>query len=224
MFRKKKFKNLTSKYDQHLYSGVQGYLMNSCHKQLENFNFPKISKVLEIGAGNKPHFKFLKHDYDEYHIIETSTVKIENTIKNPKIFTQNYDGKKIPFENFFFDRIIISHCLEHIYYPEEFLEEVMSKLREGGVLSISLPTDPGLLFRLGRLYMRFFSIKKNYNISPIEYDYMNATEHVNSIFSLHAILKHNYTNLAKETYLPFRIKLFDLNLFYNVHIIKNSRS
>ena len=75
--------------------------MNSCHKQLENFNFPKISKVLEIGAGNKPHFKFLKHDYDEYHIIETSTVKIENTDKNPKVFTQNYDGKKIPFENFF---------------------------------------------------------------------------------------------------------------------------
>ena len=36
----------------------------------------------------------------------------------------------------------------------------MSKLREGGVLSISLPTDPGFLFRLGRLYMKFFSIKK----------------------------------------------------------------
>ena len=59
MFRKEKFKNLTSRYDQHLYTGIQGYLMNLCHKQLEDFNFTKnISKVLEIGAGNKPHYKF----------------------------------------------------------------------------------------------------------------------------------------------------------------------
>ena len=224
MFRKKKFKDLTSKYNQHLYTGLQGYLMNLCHKQLEDFDFPKISKVLEIGAGSKPHYNFLKHDYDEYHIIETSTVEITDIKSNPKVFLKNYDGKKIPFENSLFDRIIISHCLEHIYYPEDFLKEVMSKLKDGGVLSISLPTDPGLLFRLGRLYLKFFSIKKNYNISPTEYDYMNATEHVNSIFNLYSILKHNYSNLAKETFLPFRIKLFDLNLFYNVHIVKTTKS
>ena len=175
MFRKKEFKNLTSRYDQHLYSGIQGYLMNLCHNQLEDFNFSNnISQVLEIGAGNKPHHKFIKHKYDEYHIAETSTedIEIEN---NPKVFLKKYDGKKLPYEDNFFDRIIISHCLEHIYHPDEFIEEVMSKLKVGGVLSISLPTDPGLLFRLGRLYMRFFSIKKNYKISPKEYNYMIAT-------------------------------------------------
>ena len=79
----------------------------------------------------------------------------------------------------------------------------MRKLKIGGVLSISLPTDPGLLFRLGRLYMRFFSIKKNYKITPKEYDYMIATEHVNSIFNLHSIIKYKYSNIAKETFLSF---------------------
>ena len=223
MFRKKQFKNLTSKYERHLYRGIQGYLMNLCHSQLEDFNFPEnISKVLEIGAGNKPHYKFLKHNYDEYHIAETSTEKIENFDQNPKVFIKTYDGKKLPYENSFFDRIIISHCLEHIYYPEEFINEMMTKLKVGGVLSISLPTDPGLLFRIGRLYMRFFSIKKNYKISSKEYDYMHASEHVNSIFNLHSILKYNYPKIAKETFLPFRIKLFDLNLFYNAHIIKKN--
>ena len=49
---------------------------------------------------------------------------------------------------------------------------------------------------------------------------MNATEHVNSIFALHAIIKHNFNGSIQETYLPFRIKSFDLNLFYNVHITK----
>ena len=220
MFRKKEFKNLTSRYDQHLYSGIQGYLMNLCHNQLEDFNFSdNISQVLEIGAGNKPHYKFIKHKYDEYHIAETSTEDIEID-DNPKVFLKKYDGKKLPYKDNFFDRIIISHCLEHIHHPEEFIEEVMNKLKVGGVLSISLPTDPGLLFRLGRLYMRFFSVKKNYKITTKEYNYMIATEHVNSIFNLHSIIKYKFSKIAKETFLPFRIKSFDLNLFYNVHLIK----
>ena len=61
---------------------------------------------------------------------------------------------KIPFEDNYFDRIIISHCLEHINNPEKFLLQMMDKLKIGGVLSISLPTDPGLLFRLGRFYLK----------------------------------------------------------------------
>ena len=97
---------------------------------------------------------------------------------------------------------------------------MMSKLKKGGVLSISLPSDPGLLFRLGRLYLKIFSIKKKYKISKEEFDYMNATEHVNSIFGLYSIIKYNYKDSIQETYLPFRIKSFDLNLFYNVHITK----
>ena len=43
---------------------------------------------------------------------------------------------------------------------------MMSKLK-GGVLSISLPTDPGVLFRLGRLYLKIFSIKKNIRLQQI---------------------------------------------------------
>ena len=61
---------------------------------------------------------------------------------------------------------------------------MMSKLKKDGVLSISLPTDPGIAWRLGRLFIRLFTIKKTYQISGEEFNYMNATEHVNSIFKL----------------------------------------
>ena len=49
---------------------------------------------------------------------------------------------------------------------------------------------------------------------------MNATEHVNSIFGLHSIIKYNFQNSMTETFLPFRIKSFDLNLFYNLFVRK----
>ena len=221
MFKKEKFNNLNIKYRSHAYTGLMGFFMNYCHRQLENIKFPKkIPMVLEIGAGDSPHIKYLKHDYDEYHIIETSDYALEKDEKNKKIIKSKYDGEKIPYPNETFDRIIISHCLEHIPFPEKFLFEMMDKLKNGGILSISLPTDPGLLFRVGRLYLKLFSIKKKYQITKEEFDYMNATEHVNSIFALKSLIKFHFKGKIKESYLPFKVKIIDLNLFYNVHIIK----
>ncbi len=221
MYKKDIFKKLDAKYNTHLYSGLLGYAMRYCHKQLEKFNGKKkYSKVLEIGAGSAPHISYLKHEYDEYFVAEVSNsaLKFYEEMKNIKAYS--YDGVNLPFENNFFDRIIISQCLEHVNEPEKFLFEMMSKLKEGGILSISLPTDPGVSWRLGRLFIRCFIVKKTYNVSKEEYEYINATEHINSIFTLINLIRYNFKNQIEEHYLPFRIKLLDINLFYNVHITK----
>ena len=99
---------------------------------------------------------------------------------------------------------------------------MMSKLKKGGVLSISLPTDPGLLWRLGRLFIRNFTLKKTYKISKEEYEYVNATEHVNSIYNLISLIRYNFKDQIEEYCIPFRIMLPDINLFYNVHITKSN--
>ena len=221
MYKKDAFKKLDARYNTHLYTGLLGYAMRYSHRQLEKFNGKKkYSKVLEIGAGSAPHIDYLKHDYDEYFVAETSDHALEfyKGMKNIKAYS--YDGTDLPFNNNFFDRIIISQCLEHINEPEKFLLEMMSKLKEGGILSISLPTDPGLLWRLGRLFIKYFIVRKTYNVSKEEYEYINATEHINSIFTLINLIRYNFKNQIEEHYLPFRIKLLDINLFYIVHITK----
>ena len=221
MFKKDVFEKLGVKYNNHCYTGFIGFAMRYCHRQLEKFNrIKKYSKVLEIGAGTAPHIDYLKHDCDEYFIAETSSYAIELYKEMKNIKAYSYDGVNLPFEDNFFDRIIISHCLEHIKDPEKFLFTMMSKLKAGGVLSISLPTDPGLLWRLGRLIIKYFISKKTLNVSKEEYEYINATEHINSIFNLIALIKYHFKNQIDESFLPFRIKLADLNLFYNVHITK----
>jgi predicted SAM-dependent methyltransferase len=56
-----------------------------------------------------------------------------------------------------FNVLKIFHVLEHITYLEEFIFVVMSKLKKkGGVLSITLPTDPGLLWRSGCMFNKIF--------------------------------------------------------------------
>ena len=221
MYKKDIFKKLGAKYNTHLYSGLLGYVMRYCHRQLEKFDRKKkYSKVLEIGAGSSPHIDYLKHDYDEYFIVETSSSALELYKKMKNIKAYSYDGNNLPFEDNFFDRIIISHCLEHTNEAEKFLFEMMNKLKTGGVLSISLPTDPGLMWRLGKLFTKYYSAKKTYNISSKDYEYLQATEHINSIFNLIALIRYNFKNQIEENFLPFKIKLVDINLFYNVHIIK----
>ena len=53
----------------------------------------------------------------------------EKYTDNPKVIATNYNGKILPYEKEYFDRIIISHCLEHIMDPESFLHEMMKKLK-----------------------------------------------------------------------------------------------
>ena len=214
MYKKKEFMKLTSLYDVHVYTGINGIAIRYCHKKLECFKGKeKYNNVLEIGAGTTPHIDYIKHKFDNYYIAETSEASIKHYENDKKISAVLYDGVKLPFENNFFDRIIIFHALEHINDPENFLFEMMSKLKEGGVLSISLPTDPGFLWRLGRLFIKYFIVKKTYNVSGEEYEYINATEHINSIFTLISLTRYNFKNKIDESFLPFKIKLVDLNLF-----------
>ena len=94
-------------------------------------------------------------------------------------------------------------------------------LKKNGFISIALPSDPGVLWRLGRFFLKMIKVKKILNITNEEYDYMIATEHVNSIFNLISIIKYKYQeNIVSEKYLPFKVKSIDLNLFYNVTLKK----
>lgn len=206
-------------YNQHMYTGLIGYFMRLCHRSME-LDVNKKNKILEIGPGTHSHVDYLKHEFDEYYILEKidELEEIYKNKKNVKYF--KYDGNKLPFENEYFDRIIISHCLEHILDPEPFLIEMFSKLKKGGNLTIGLPTDPGVLWRIGKFISANFLIKKSYDYEKNDYYYFTAKDHVNSIFSLIPIIKKNFKIINFQKYEPFKIPLIDLNLFYIIDIKK----
>jgi len=229
MYKKKQFLKLGKKYSSYQDEGTVGMMMEICHKKLEdNIHLKKLKKnckVLEIGAGSSPHLKYVKHKYERYIFLENSKFAINFLKKkfcnDKKLEFKSYDGKKIPYNKNYFDRIIISHVLEHVPDPEIFLAEMMIKLKKNGILSISLPSDPGLLWRIGRFFLKLFTVKNKLNITNLEYDYMIASEHINSIFNLISIIKYKYKyNMISEQYLPFKIKILDFNLFYNVTLKK----
>ena len=99
--------------------------------------------VLEIGAGSSPHLKYVKHEFGKYFFLENSKFAIDflkkkfNDKKNFEF--KSYNGKKIPFKNNYFDRIIISHvyivresCRERIYRKggDETLKKKIDKKKK----------------------------------------------------------------------------------------------
>lgn len=217
MFKIEKLNKQINTYNQYLYSGFSGVLMKISHKLMEKNSqiIKDDSEILEVGAGTYPHIIHLKHKYKNYYIsdIDNNNFLTEFYKKfNKEVIFKKTDGINYDYKEKTFDRIILSHCLEHINYPNIFLDKMINLLKDDGILSVALPTDPGLLWRIGRLFKKN-SAKKAYNFDGDEFEYMNALEHVNSIFNLKIILKNKLQPL-NEIHFPLILPFPDINIFY----------
>ena len=209
-------------YREYLYDGFLGYLFRYQHRLLTPDNLLDKEKILEIGPGFEPHIKFKKLNFKEYHCIELNDSEaLKEYFKKefPEVFFKEYDGKTINYPDNSFDRIVISHTLEQVQNAENFINEMLRVLKPGSFISIALPCDNGFLWRAGRYFL-----KKTYHkfkgINEIDYNYLMANEHVNTIFQLLSILKKKFS-ITKETYIPFRLKIIDFNLIYVCQVRKN---
>ncbi len=208
-------------YDDLNYSkGLQGFVMRSGHAFSERAYGceARFRRVLEIGAGTGEHLPFVRHGFDEYVMIDhnssalsVASRKLANLNKG-NLRYEAHSGEKIPYPDKYFDRVVACHVLEHIYRPHLAIKEWSRLVKDGGVLTILIPTDPGLAWRLGR----HFGPRRNAISMGISYDYVMAREHVNHCGGLMAILRHYFPD-GEEAWWPFRVPSVDINLFAVFH-------
>lgn len=203
-------------------SPLQSAVMRASHRLTERkFNAQAhFGRVLEIGAGTGEHLGFVHHTFDQYVLSDLDEKTLD--VAKEKLKTQfegrlQYEvqsGEGLSYEDNSFDRLIATHVLEHIYQPHLALKEWQRVVKNGGVLSILIPTDPGLAWRLGR----HLGPRKNAIAQGIAYDYVMAREHVNSCNNLISLLRHYFPG-SSEAWWPLPIPSTDLNLFFVCHAI-----
>jgi len=216
-------------YNKIQYKGLSGLAHKIYHKKLEgNYKFEtKFNKVLEIGSGSGEHYHYVKHKYNRY-------VMTEYDKKQIKILRQRFRGKKkvkiefadiekLNYTDGYFDRIIITCVLHHLNDIPKALSEIRRVARSEGVISIYVPADPGILYRFTRMIAM---IKKN-KIRLISGDVLkrkvlNAIEHPNHVQAIRDLIEYFFRkDNIKVSIFPFRIDLWNLNLFYVYQIKKN---
>lgn len=209
-------------YDAANYSSpLQSYAMRASHRLTER-RFTEhdfFSSVLEIGAGTGEHLAFVRHGFDRYVLtdvdaraLEVCKGKFENSYGDKLLF-ETQTGNRLAYADSSFDRLIATHVLEHIHQPHLVLKEWCRVVKSGGVISILIPTDPGVAWRLGR----HLGPRKKALAQGIAYDYVMAREHVNSCNNLVALMRHYFPE-SIEGWWPLQIASMDLNLFFVCHI------
>jgi ubiquinone/menaquinone biosynthesis C-methylase UbiE len=208
-------------YDHANYANpIQSGLMQASHRLIEK-SFKEdlhFARVLEIGAGTGEHLGFVRHSFDQYILsdIDAKTLEIAKTkfsrkFENKLLF-ETQTGGELCYADNSFDRLIATHVLEHITSPHLVIKEWRRVVKNGGIISIVIPTDPGVAWRLGR----HFGPRRNALAQGIAYDYVMAREHVNSCNNLIALLRHYFPELS-EVWWPLPIPSIDLNLFFACH-------
>ena len=201
---------------------LSGRLMKKGHIISEQSFGPDtyFEKVVEVGSGTGVHIDYIRHRVGTYFLtdgsdamLDIARAKVAEKKISFDVVYQKEEAGKLSFPDAFCDRLIATHVLEHLYHPHEVLREWARVVRPGGIITLILPCDPGLGWRLGR----YAAIRGKHMAAGIPYDYWMAREHVNPINNLVSFIRYYFPDL-KEKWYPAIIPSIDLNLFYICHI------
>lgn len=198
---------------------LQNMVMRAGHRFCEkafdqNDHF---SKVLEVGGGSGVHRQYVRHSFNEYYVTDCNEQVLAMACNamgssNPRIHFECQRAESLSYPESTFDRLIAAHILEHIHRPYLGLKDWCRVVKPGGVISILIPTDPGILWR----FSRNFGPRRRWLQMGIAYDYCVSREHVNPCNNLISFIRHYFT-VRREYWWPCRIPSMDLNLFFVCH-------
>ena len=108
--------------------------------------------------------KINDYEYLKEGFLSSDLIKNENDIQCNFFSIEN--NSELLSKKGTFSRIIASHVLEHLEKPEEAIIEWVELLSDDGIISISIPADPGLFWKIGQLisFNKFLFTKFNLNM------------------------------------------------------------
>lgn len=204
-------------YDKTYYAGnpLVARVNDSGHRLVERPWGPghHFGQVLEVGAGTGAHLAYVRHSFDRYVLTDLSSDLLGLAAQRfpgyGGLEFQIQDATRLGFADASFDRLISIYNLEHLPQPHRVLKEWRRVVKPGGVLSIAIPLDGGMAWRLGR----HLTTRRSFGREGLDLDYIIAREHINSSYNLISLIRHYFPD-RREWWYPFGVHLVDVNLVY----------
>ena len=108
------------------------------------------SKVLDFGMASGDFCRAAKAQFEVYGLDISKDAVEKGKIELPDIADRLflYDTKKLPFQDNYFDAIVLWDVIEHLKPPQLIISQLKKKLRPGGFLLFSTPDISSLSAKL----------------------------------------------------------------------------
>jgi SAM-dependent methyltransferase len=201
--------------------GACGWFVDISHRALERGTqgLASTSRLLEVGGNLGEHCRYVEHPYSEYLV--TDYREVDFVSPDPRIRFEVADVEDLPYEDGRFDRVLATCVLLHLARPEQALREIRRVTAPGGRISLTLPCDPGIAYRLAKLVGPYRSIRRRgAQDNPRYFHYQQHRNHYPGIM---AMIEHVFEEdqLSARSW-PFPVPTWNFNLFSIVQIhLKN---
>jgi len=180
-------------------------VFNKSKKQIleQKYIFKKIKKyykkrILDYGCNDCYFSKIIGRNFEYYGVDNNK----ELLNKKLKIYSKNFlflKKNKIPFKNKYFDCVLLSHVLPHIYTPKSLIEEIRRVLKQDGILIIVCPNK---IFKFFYFFLNLFNdyipdetISKHYSQKNVKDLFDNNWKLLeNYDYSIEKKIKKKYLN------------------------------
>ncbi|MCF8176970.1 MAG: class I SAM-dependent methyltransferase [Sulfuritalea sp.] len=204
-------------YDKTYYSGnaLVARVNYSGHRLVERpyGSGDHFAQVLEVGAGTGAHLAHVRHRFGRYVLTDLSpdllSIAAKRYAGRNDLRFETQDATRLDYPDASFDRLISIYNLEHLPQPHRVLKEWRRVVKSGGVLSIAIPLDGGVAWRLGR----HLTTRRSFAREGLDLDYIIAREHINPSYNLISLIRHYFPD-RREWWYPFGVPLVDVNLTY----------
>tara|TARA_Y200000002_G_C22659261_1_gene654952 strand:- start:310 stop:1254 length:945 start_codon:yes stop_codon:yes gene_type:complete len=116
-----------------------------------------LNNILEIGPGSGHLLIELKKQYPQ---VELFIDELDKKLNKKLLNIVNIDKNKNQY-----DVVILSHVLEHLLYPNKYLINIHSKLKNKGLIVIEVPRQENIdSYSYTEPHLSFFSIKSMKNL------------------------------------------------------------
>lgn len=125
-------------------------------------------KVLDVGCGEKPFYRYIKSNVQEYIGMDHP-----DTPHDKKLIDVFGSADNIPFQDNYFDAVILTQVIEHVEEPIKSLDEIYRVLKPGGYLMLAWPflfpihEAPRDFFRYTYYGMKYMAERSGFTVVKI---------------------------------------------------------
>ena len=209
----------STKYDEFISRGLVGLVARFTHKSLER-NILRISHnkkedVLEIGAGNGQHIRYVSENFNTYTMTDIRPEMLPKQVgQGIKIISSSINAESLPFQDDSFDRLVATCLIAHLAHPENALKEWSRVVKKGGLITIYVPCEPGMLLRFSQL---FITSRKKKRLGIQNPSLAHYKDHLQHYPALKTFIISQFPVYKKRMY-PIPFFSWNFNLWSVFHI------